>query len=279
MTTERTIIINNEIAYEVKEHPNYFVTKSGDVYSIKVIGGNGKVDVTNPRKIKYKVDKDGYFEVCFSENNQHKYLRVHRIVAKQFLPDWDDSLFVNHKDLNKQNNNLTNLEMVTAQENTNHLWATDTGILPACQKDVHVVDTFTGKLYKFTTQKACRTKFPQLTQRYITEIEKGTGITSGNKAKTIHILHDETSQTFKAFKNGKIVVETQTLEDMADALHYSNYKHDRAVKSRFESKINSPKTLHCMQYHVFFPTERSIDYRKQLKVQQRKLYRDYKLSE
>ena len=71
MTTNRTIKINNELAYEVKDHPNYFVTKSGDVYSIKLIGGHGKVDITRPRKIKYKVDKDGYFAVCLSEDNIH----------------------------------------------------------------------------------------------------------------------------------------------------------------------------------------------------------------
>ncbi len=50
----------------------------------------------------------------------HKIISIHRLVAKYFLPDWDSSLQVNHIDGDKFNNHSTNLEMVTAKENTAH---------------------------------------------------------------------------------------------------------------------------------------------------------------
>ena len=38
-------------------------------------------------------------------------------MAEHFLPDWDPQLVVNHKDENKQNNHVSNLEMMTLGEN------------------------------------------------------------------------------------------------------------------------------------------------------------------
>ncbi len=49
-----------------------------------------------------------------------KKIQVHRLVAQSFLPSYTKSLQVNHKDGNKTNNNLGNLEMVTPSENSRH---------------------------------------------------------------------------------------------------------------------------------------------------------------
>lgn len=39
----KTITVdNNEKAYECKSNPNYYITESGDIYSILVKGGRGK---------------------------------------------------------------------------------------------------------------------------------------------------------------------------------------------------------------------------------------------
>lgn len=45
---------------------------------------------------------------------------MHRLVAKHFLECFDKKLEVNHKDGNKENNNIKNLEMVTRSENLKH---------------------------------------------------------------------------------------------------------------------------------------------------------------
>ena len=49
-----------------------------------------------------------------------KKLSVHRVVAQAFIINKDNKPFVNHKDLNKENNHVSNLEWVTHSENCLH---------------------------------------------------------------------------------------------------------------------------------------------------------------
>jgi hypothetical protein len=51
-----------------------------------------------------------------------KSFRVHRLVAMFYIKDFDVNLQINHKDGNKTNNNITNLEMVSCRENILHGW-------------------------------------------------------------------------------------------------------------------------------------------------------------
>lgn len=53
---------------------------------------------------------------------------IYRLIANAFIPNHDNKPQVNHKDGNKHNNNIDNLEWVTASENMQH--AVDTGLKP-----------------------------------------------------------------------------------------------------------------------------------------------------
>ncbi len=115
------IIFENEIAYKTK-YDGYYVTKSGKVITTKVKGGQGRINIFQPREHCYKVDKDGYLEVCLSfiEKNRHirKYYRVHRLVYETLMGDIPQELTIDHIDANPQNNSIENLQILTRENNT-----------------------------------------------------------------------------------------------------------------------------------------------------------------
>lgn len=69
---------------------------------------------------KTKLHKRGYVLAHIVENGEKKWVLVHRLVATLFIPNPDQKPQVNHKDGNKTNNNVDNLEWVTNAENRRH---------------------------------------------------------------------------------------------------------------------------------------------------------------
>ena len=95
----------------------YSVTDTGIVYSLK-----GK-----KKELIGKITKSGYREVVLNHKGKKKYLLVHRLVATLFIENTNNAKTVNHKDGNKLNNSVSNLEWLTCQENLKH--ARDNGLL------------------------------------------------------------------------------------------------------------------------------------------------------
>ena len=76
--------------------------------------------------LKPLLKKNGYVEYCLYLNQEPIYMLAHRLVAESFLENLDENRkYVNHIDGNKQNNNVNNLEWVTAEENNLHAWKND----------------------------------------------------------------------------------------------------------------------------------------------------------
>ena len=99
-----------------------------------VSGYEGLYEVSNLGRVKtlahgkgsnnhYKtgtLTKKGYLLVQFWKGNQRKGLYIHRIVANAFLPNPQNLPQVNHKDGDKTNNKVDNLEWCTNSENQIH---------------------------------------------------------------------------------------------------------------------------------------------------------------
>lgn len=70
--------------------------------------------------LKCGIDGSGYFRTNLAKNGVNKTVKVHRIVAEAFIPNPLNLPQVNHKDGNKQNNSVKNLEWCSASENQKH---------------------------------------------------------------------------------------------------------------------------------------------------------------
>ena len=98
-------------------YEGYQVSNLGRVKSL----GNYK---TRKEKIlKQCIDKDGYLQVQLCKNGKIKTFKVHRLVAQAFIPNPDNLPQVNHKDENKENNIVSNLEWCTQQYNSEYSFA------------------------------------------------------------------------------------------------------------------------------------------------------------
>lgn len=110
------------MVFKTTEFEGYYVSKEGCIISVKVKGGQGKLNYDNPRYHSVKKDKDGYLEVCISitENGIHKrkYRRLHRLIWETFKYKIPKDLTIDHIDCNKENNNINNLRVITRGENT-----------------------------------------------------------------------------------------------------------------------------------------------------------------
>lgn len=95
-----------EIWKNIKDFNNYEINNYG-VIRIK----------KNKKMLKYQIDKDGYYKVNLWRKGKCKCFRVSRLVAQTFIHNPNNLPVVNHKDENKQNNCVDNLEWCTIAYN------------------------------------------------------------------------------------------------------------------------------------------------------------------
>lgn len=64
--------------------------------------------------------KNGYYQVNLSKENKVKWISVHRLVALAFIPNPDNLPCINHRDENRLNNSIENLEWCSYAYNANY---------------------------------------------------------------------------------------------------------------------------------------------------------------
>jgi hypothetical protein len=101
----------------------YEVSSIGNVRSIGryINSKSGSKTYREGRVISQFVTPSGYRTVCICVNGTRKTFLVHRLVAKAFLGGENET--VNHKNLDKTDNRLENLEWLTYSENNKHAHA------------------------------------------------------------------------------------------------------------------------------------------------------------
>lgn len=88
----------------------YLISRTGEIVNTKTL-----------RQLKPSVQKNGYsFFVLKQSNGNQIELVLHRILAKTFIPNPNNCPCVNHKDEDKTNNTVDNLEWCTWQYNNTY---------------------------------------------------------------------------------------------------------------------------------------------------------------
>jgi len=113
-----------EVWKDVKDYEGkYQISNYGNVKSLSriMIRGNGSKLTTKERMLKPCLDAEGYFHIGLWNNGKRKTTKIHQLVAIYFLNHTPCGyrLVVNHKDFNRTNNHIDNLEITTVRENTN----------------------------------------------------------------------------------------------------------------------------------------------------------------
>jgi len=130
----------------------YYISDHGQVKSYKY----GKERILKP----FQIGKVGrkYFAVDIHINGKRKIKKIHKLIASAFIENPCNKLTVNHKDGNKLNNHINNLEWNTQKENINHAWKNgfceSTRQSTSKRRSKPVVDIVTNNKYD-SLKKAC----------------------------------------------------------------------------------------------------------------------------
>lgn len=106
-----------------KDIPNYEglyqISNFGNVKSLKrkVKNKNGYRDIKEKILHNY-INKNGYYAVTLRKNCNIEVKLIHRLIAEMFIPNPNNYPCINHKDGNKSNNSINNLEWCSYSYNT-----------------------------------------------------------------------------------------------------------------------------------------------------------------
>lgn len=107
----------------LKNNPYYSVSDTGIVKrnAYTRVDKLGRTTQIKEKILKQQIDKDGYYRVSIiTGEEKQKFIPIHRLVAETFLDNKDKLPCINHKNENKLDNNISNLEWCSWSYNNNY---------------------------------------------------------------------------------------------------------------------------------------------------------------
>ena len=113
--------ILEEIWKCILEYPDFEISDHGNIRRI-----------ATDKVLKKSIGSTGYYQVCVSlgQRGKQKLFKIHREVAKAFIPNPENKPHINHIDGDKLNPHVSNLEWVTHLENMKHAFNNDLIVMP-----------------------------------------------------------------------------------------------------------------------------------------------------
>lgn len=155
-----------EIWKDIEDYPGYQVSNLGRVRTYNKITFTEKHGERHwqDRILKQKLTKFNMYRVELWNDKGHKTISVHRLVAVAFLgKPSDEKMTVNHKDGNRKNNCVENLEWLSLADNIRHGF--HNGFFSSA-KPIILIDGSGNEYSFYSKSEACR--FLNRSNSYIT---------------------------------------------------------------------------------------------------------------
>lgn len=123
----------------------YKVSNLGNVKNLErsIKNGVNSSFILKERILKQVKNKIGYIGVGLHKKGVRKQAMIHRLVGIHFIPNTENKPQINHKDGNKTNNSIENLEWCTHSENAYH--AFKTGLRVVSKKIINNLNKISSK--------------------------------------------------------------------------------------------------------------------------------------
>ena len=115
--------MKDEIWKSVKGYENYYeISNYGNFRSIDrtIVRSDGVIQLRRGKMITPIANQDGYLQAKLCRDGNSHTIRIHRLVAEAFIPNPNNLPEINHKDCNRKNNRVDNLEWISHIDNVQY---------------------------------------------------------------------------------------------------------------------------------------------------------------
>lgn len=237
--------LENECWKIIIDYPEYEISNMGRIkYPIR----KGEKPYRN--RITYGgISGDGYKTFGLRDNDTIKKIAIHRLVADAFITNINNYKIVNHKDGNKLNNKIDNLEWCSRSQNTKHAYDND---LISGKRKIYQLDINNNIIKEYDTIKDAYENL-KLGRTAINSVLSGRNKTSGgyywcykedyNNTIKRHTMYDTNKISIKqiCIKSNNLIKIWDSLSDASNFIATNNKSSFKAVKSNISQCIRGKR--------------------------------------